>query len=202
MALRIETVSGPAIVPHLPALSRLRIAVFRAWPYLYDGDAVQEAAYLAEFAHADSAAIVLARDGEEVAGCSTCVALAEQDADLQAPFRALGIDPARVFYFGESVLLERYRGQGAGVAFFRAREAHARRVASPDYAAFCSVIRPTEHPLRPPGAVPLDAFWRRRGYAPYPALSCQMNWKQVDGDAEVENRLSFWIKSLSGRALP
>jgi len=50
--------------------------------------------------------------------------------------------------------------------------------------------------------VPLDAFWRKRGFVAYPELECAMRWKQVDGPDKVENRLSFWLKSLRGAVLP
>jgi hypothetical protein len=63
-------------------------------------------------------------------------------------------------------------------------------------------VRPAEHPLKPEGAVPLDGFWRKRGFTPYPDLACRMSWKQVDTAGEVENTLSFWLKSLTGVALP
>ena len=43
MSLRIERLTGPQITGAIPALSRLRLDVFREWPYLYDGDAVNEA---------------------------------------------------------------------------------------------------------------------------------------------------------------
>ena len=33
------------------------------------------------------------------------------------------------------------------------------------HCAFCAVVRPPDHPLRPAGYVPLDAFWTARGYA-------------------------------------
>lgn len=200
--LRIETFTGEAIRPLLPALSRLRMSVFRAWPYLYDGSLAEEEEYLADYVRAPSAGLVVAFDGDAPVGCSTCVALVEEDAGITGPFVARGIDPARVFYFGESVLLPAYRGTGAGVAFFAQREAHARRVSDCDIAAFCSVRRPAEHPLRPADYVPLDDFWLRRGFTPYPDLVCRMRWTQVDGPGEVENTLSFWLKSLTGGALP
>lgn len=200
--LRIETFSGADLAGMLPALARLRMAVFRDWPYLYDGDLGYEAEYLAEFAQARTAGLVVAFDGDVPVGCSTCLQLTEGDAAVRVPFEARGIDPGRVFYFGESVLLPGYRGRGVGVAFFDAREAHARAVSDCDYAAFCAVMRPDDHPLRPAGAVPLDGFWRRRGFVPYPDLVCRMAWKQVDTAGEVENRLSFWLKALRGADLP
>ena len=198
MTLRVEFFAGAAMRPHLPALARLRIAVFRDWPYLYDGEPNEEQVYLSELAQSPRGGLAVAFDGETPVGCSTCLPLADAEAAIQAPFREAGLDPARYFYFGESVLLPRYRGQGIGVAFFAAREEHARRVSDAEFAAFCAVERPADHPLRPPGAVPLNAFWRRRGYTHHPDLACTMRWKQVGGADKVANRLSFWIKPLRG----
>jgi GNAT superfamily N-acetyltransferase len=200
--LRIETFSGAAIAPYVQALATLRMTVFRDWPYLYEGSRAEEEAHLAPFASDLSAAVVIAFDGADVVGASTCHLLEREAANITAPFLARGLDPARFFYFGESVLLPPYRGQGAGVAFFAAREAHARAASACDHAAFCAVVRPPDHPLRPPGAVPLDGFWRKRGFTPYPDLVCTMRWKQIDTPTETENRLAFWLKSLTGAPLP
>ncbi len=50
MAIRIEALAGAALQRALPALARLRIAVFRAYPYLYDGDLAYEEDYVRKFA--------------------------------------------------------------------------------------------------------------------------------------------------------
>jgi GNAT superfamily N-acetyltransferase len=199
---RVELFAGSAMLRHLPALARLRIAVFRDFPYLYDGSAENEQSYLASFAACPRAGLAVAFDGDEPVGCSSCLPLADEDEHIRAPFAARGWDVSRFFYFGESVLLAAYRGQGVGVKFFAAREAHARTDENCDFATFCAVQRPEHHPLRPAGAVPLDAFWRNRGFSPYPDLTCIMKWKQVDAAERVENRLAFWLKSLRGAKLP
>ncbi|MBK1673911.1 hypothetical protein CKO35_11450 [Ectothiorhodospira shaposhnikovii] len=43
--LHIERLAGPQATPWLPELARLRISVFRAYPYLYDGDTGYEENY-------------------------------------------------------------------------------------------------------------------------------------------------------------
>jgi len=201
-SLRIETLTGAAVLPALPALARLRITVFRAWPYLYDGDEAYERDYLRTYAESPGAAVIVARDGETAVGAATCLPLAEEEENIQAPFLARGLDPARFFYFGESVLLPAYRGRGAGVAFFAQREAHARRVSDSDFACFCAVTRPEDHPARPERYVPLDAFWRRRGFVPMADLACTMRWRDLGAAADSDKQLRFWGKSLSGAALP
>ncbi|MBU6357131.1 MAG: GNAT family N-acetyltransferase [Rhodospirillales bacterium] len=172
--------------------------MFRAWPYLYEGNEAYERDYVATYAASERAAIVIARDGDAIVGASTCLPLTDEDGAMQAPFRAAGIDPASVFYFGESVLLPAYRGRGVGVAFFREREAHARAVSDAAQAAFCAVIRDNADPRRPTDATTLDVFWRKRGYAPVSGLVCRMRWREIGAAHEVENRLQVWMKPLGG----
>ena len=198
----LRTCTGAEIAPLIPALAALRCQVFRDWPYLYDGDEAYERRYLRIYADSARAAVIVASNGGEVVGASTCLPLTDETAEVKAPFLAHGIDPARVFYFGESVLLQTYRGHGIGVGFFAAREAHARAVSTCDFSAFASVIRPPGHPARPAGHTPLDAFWTRRGYTRQPDLVCHMSWKDLGHAKETEKPLVFWMKSLTGAPLP
>jgi GNAT superfamily N-acetyltransferase len=200
--LRFETRSGPALLPLLPALARLRIAVFRDWPYLYEGDEAYEREYLRAYAEKPGAAVVACFAGEEVVGAATCQPMAETHDEVKDAFLGRGLDPARFCYFGESVLLSAHRGRGAGVRFFVEREAQARRLGL-DYVSFCAVEREPSDPRRPAGHQPLDAFWRKRGYTHYPDLACTLSWQEVGAAEETPHRLSFWIKPLTpGAELP
>ncbi len=200
--LHISRVTGDALPAIIGSLARLRVQVFRDWPYLYDGDEAYEADYMQTYVVSSRAAVIVARDGENIIGASTCLPLVDETENVQEPFRDAGIDLASVFYFGESVLLPAYRGLGVGVAFFREREAHARAVSSCDMAAFCAVQREETHPARPADFQPLDAFWSRRGFTRRPDLRCRMQWKDLGDAEETEKTLVFWLKSLSGEALP
>jgi GNAT superfamily N-acetyltransferase len=193
--LTFETLSGPALLPLLPDLARLRIAVFRDWPYLYDGDEAYEREYLRAYAEAPGAAVVVCRDGAQVVGAATCEPMTEAHEPVRRTFEKAGLDPAPFCYLGESVLLREYRGRGAGLRFFAEREAHARRLGL-RCATFCSVLRHPSDPRRPPGYTPLDAFWRKRGYAPRPDLVVSLDWKEVGAPAETPHPLSFWVKEL------
>ena len=186
----------------LPRLAQLRVEVFRAWPYLYAGDAEYEAGYLETYARSPLAGIILARQSRRIVGASTCLPLVDETASLKTSFIDRGWDPADFFYFGESVLLPELRGRGIGVSFFEEREAHARRVSSCRIACFCSVVRPNDHPARPEGAVPLDAFWTRRGYTRRPDVTCEMSWTDVGDTGETSKTLVVWMKSLDGGPLP
>ena len=195
MTLTVVPVTGAGLAEVIPELARLRIAVFRAFPYLYDGDAEYEADYLSAFAAAEGALVVVARDGTDIVGAATAAPLAAQNAAWRKPLASAGFDIGRTFYFGESVLLESYRGRGIGHAFFDHREAQARALGAAT-AAFCSVVRGRDHPARPATYRPLDSFWRKRGYAPLNGVTAWFDWKTVGGLEEEPHELQYWTRSL------
>jgi GNAT superfamily N-acetyltransferase len=197
--LRIEPVVGADVRRHLDAVAALRIAVFRDWPYLYDGDAAYEREYLDAYAASVDSVFVLAFDGDAIVGASTGLPLADDSAEFRAPFDAAGIDAMRVFYFGESVLLPAYRGQGLGHAFFDHREAHARSLGRFDLSAFCAVDRDPADPRRPAGHRDNDAFWIKRGYARQPGMTMRLHWNEIDR-GDIEHALTFWTRRLEGGA--
>lgn len=194
MTVTVAPVTGGALADVLPALARLRITVFRDFPYLYDGDPAYEAAYLADFAAAAGAVIVVARDGSEIVGAATAAPLATQDTAWRAPLAAAGFDITRTFYFGESVLRGEYRGRGIGHAFFDHREAQARTCGA-TAAAFCSVVRAADHPARPADHRPLDSFWHGRGYAPLAGVTASFDWKTIGG-GEERHELQYWTRAF------
>lgn len=194
--LRIDRVHGPAIAPHLNAVAALRIAVFREYPYLYDGDHGYEERYLATYAATAASLVVLARDGERVVGAATGMPLLAHGEDVVAPFVAAGYVPERVFYFGESVLEPAYRGRGIGHAFLDEREAHARAHGFA-LATFCAVVRAADDPRRPADYRPLDALWARHGFARQPPLTTSFAWREVGAPAETSHLMAFWTKALT-----
>jgi GNAT superfamily N-acetyltransferase len=196
MAIDVKSLTGDAIKGVLPDLARLRIIVFRDWPYLYDGTLDYEEQYLAKFAASPGAVCVVARDGDLIVGASTGAPMIEHADEFGEPFKKAGYDISKIFYCGESVLLKSHRGHGLGHAFFDQREAQARRLGGFTHSTFCRVIRPDNHPLKPKDYIPLDGFWNKRGYAAVPGLIATYNWKDIDQDFETVHEMQFWMKAL------
>ncbi|MCX4189362.1 GNAT family N-acetyltransferase [Methylophaga sp. OBS3] len=194
--LELKRLSGEALKQYIPELASLRIEVFRDFPYLYDGDTEYEARYLQTYIECKDSVIVLAFDGDKVVGASTGIPLKYETDEVKAPFIKAGLDVDKIFYCGESVLISKYRGQGAGVAFFDHREAHARELGGYTHSCFCGVQRPEDHPRRPAGFKPLDNFWRKRGYEKHPELHTTFSWKEIGEDIESPKPMTFWMKAL------
>lgn len=200
MSVEIHVRRGDTIAPILPALARLRIEIFREFPYLYAGDLAYETEYLARYAERPGAVIVTAEDvttggDREVVGASTGVPLAQELEVLQRPFLDAGLDVGAYFYGGESILCASHRGRGIYAKFLAAREEHARSLGLA-VLTFCAVERPKDHPRRPADYVPLDDVWRHFGYAPRPTLRASFRWRDVDATEESEHPMVFWEKAL------
>ena len=110
----------------LDDVAALRIAVFRDWPYLYDGTLDYERAYLATYRDNPGALLVGAFDGDRLVGASTSTLMEDHAAEFAAPFAARGMALETILYGAESVLLPEYRGIGLGHRFIDLREDHAR----------------------------------------------------------------------------
>lgn len=193
MSLEIEVLRGAEIEVELQALAALRIAVFRDWPYLYEGTLDYELHYLRMYLDCPNSQAILVWDGKTCVGASTVLPLSAAPLDLQQPFITAGMDLDRIDYFGESVLLKPYRGRGLGVKFFELREAHARSLGLTN-CAFCAVDRSDTDPRKPADHVPNDAFWAHRGYEKAPQLRATMDWPDVGDTASTRKSMTFWLR--------
>lgn len=191
------TRSGGAIGTVFDDLAKLRISVFRDYPYLYEGNMEYEKGYLETYTRADRAFLFGVYDGPQMVGATTCIPLEDEMAEVRKPFEDADFDISTLFYFGESILLPAYRGLGIGHRFFDEREAHARSFGTFQLTCFCSVDRGDAHPLKPEGYRPNDAFWTKRGYVREPALQSTMEWPDIGETGSTPKHMIFWTKALS-----
>ena len=195
-AITVETLTDRAArEAALPDLARLRITVFRDWPYLYEGSLDYESRYLAGFLEEPGAILIVAKDGDRIVGAATASPMASQDADMRKLFEDAGHDVNKLHYFGESVLLSDYRGHGLGHRFFDAREAAA-IAGGASAACFFGVVRPASPPLRPAAARDPAPFSRGRGYAPLAGLIAHYDWQDIDQSEETAHPMQFWHRTF------
>jgi GNAT superfamily N-acetyltransferase len=193
--VEVRALRGAELERHLDGVARLRISVFRDWPYLYDGSLDYEREYLATYRDNPGALLVGAFDEGELVGASTSTLMEDHAEEFAAPFRDFAVPMSDILYGAESVLLPAWRGQGIGHRFFDLREDHARAMGR-GHIAFCSVLRPDNHPLRPASYRTNDAFWQGRGYAPLPGMVAEFSWKDVGEEAETKKPLQFWMRKV------
>ena len=195
MTVTVTKLTGNDLKARLDDLAKLRIEIFRAWPYLYKGTIAYERQYLPRYAEARTGTMIVAEEDGVIVGASTALGLDEEEDNVHQPFLDAGLDMRGIFYFGESVLLPAYRGQGIGVRFFEEREKAALGHGYKE-ACFCAVVRPDDHPARPKDYVPLDGFWTKRGYAKRPELIAKFAWRDIGERDDSDKPMVFWMKTL------
>ncbi|TYC55702.1 GNAT family N-acetyltransferase [Rhodobacterales bacterium] len=195
MTIDIRCLTGNELEENLEEVARLRISVFRDWPYLYDGTPEYEARYLARYAQTEGAVLVGAFDGSRLVGAATGEPLGQELEAFRSPLIERGYNPQTIFYMAESVLEPAYRGQGIGNRFFDAREEHARKLGYAE-AMFCAVVRSEDHPMKPADYQPLDPFWRKRGYEKLEGALVRFPWRDVGEAEETEKPMQVWYRAL------
>ncbi|MCB0476392.1 MAG: GNAT family N-acetyltransferase, partial [Flavobacteriaceae bacterium] len=188
MDIIVKPFVGKDIDKYRLELARLRIEVFREYPYLYDGTIAYEEEYLESVVQSEESLFVVAFDDGKVVGVSTGVPLLYEPFEVQKPWVEAGAELSEIYYFSESVLSKAYRGLGVGVKFFEEREKHARQLGY-KVATFCGVIRSDNHPNKPEEYKSLDSFWRKRGYHKKPGYTCLMSWKDINEIDASEKQL-------------
>jgi len=193
MALKILRLKGVEINPYIIELARLRIEVFKEYPYLYEGNLDYEMNYLKTYTNSSDSVMILVVDGDKIVGASTAIPLKYEMQEVQTPFLEVGMKIEDIFYFGESILNKHYRGQGVYRHFFNEREAAAK-----DYGCrlftFCAVDRPPDHPKKPPHYKPLDEIWEHFGYKKHPEIYTYFKWPEIGETYQFTNRMVFWLK--------
>lgn len=197
MSIKVHTVSKDFAREHLAEIAALRIRIFRDFPYIYDGSVDYEVKYLDRYFKAANGTFILAIDenaGKKIVGVATALPLAEEEDFIKKPFIENGKKIDEFFYFGESVLLPEYRGQGIGHAFFDAREKVALSFPEIKVTTFCAVQRPADHPLKPANYQPLDGFWQKRGYQKDNQLTSDFEWLDLGNTQTTAKKMVYWTK--------
>lgn len=193
--IEVRSLTRDEIPRWLDELATLRLAIFRTWPYLYEGDLDYERGYLHPYQQSDDALVIAALHDDRLIGFSTAIPLEEQSAEFTAPFAGRPEPLDSVLYGGELMLLPFYRGRGLGDRFFDLREKKAESLGRA-HIAFCSIARPENHPLRPPGPRTAEAFWTRRGYRPLPGVVAELDWRDRGDTEDTSHMLQFWMRTL------
>ncbi len=183
--------------PELGELARLRMQLFRAYPYLYEGEMRYEQAYLAKFQQAKTTLLVKALLNEQVVGMVAGLCMADESAEIKAPWEAVGANLSSIFYLSEILLKPEYRQKGSGQKLMKIFIDNVREQNLYEKVVLCHVERPLNHPLKPNNYRPLDRFWRAAGFDVCSKMPpCWIEWQDVNDTQESPKPLFFWSRDI------
>ena len=192
---KLQLLVGQAVIPYLSEIARLRIMIFKEYPYLYKGSQEIETKYLQAYAEAPDACVFVVRDGETIIGAVTGVPLSGEPASFTASFADSPFPLDTVYYVGEVLFLPGYRGQGLGSRLLETLENHVSTLGRYNHLACATIERPEGHPLRPGDYHPIDGLLIRAGLIRHPELHVTLPWPDLDGNVS-ENTMVFWMKEI------
>lgn len=193
MSIEILKLSGQEARAYVNELAELRLKVFWEFPYLYEGTHAYEKKYLETYFQAKHSFILILKNDGKVIGATTGIWAKEEEESFRKPFLIHGLNTESIFYFGESVLLKEYRGQGFGKLFFEEREKFARSLGFIELLSFCAVVR-NQNP--PADYRSLNNFWISQGFAPESGLSTQYSWPDRGQTENTEKTMQYWLKKI------
>jgi hypothetical protein len=194
--IKIRTLTGAGIKTYIPSIVKVRNEVLKQYPYLRVGHTEEDTQYFKCLCQSKDSIAVLVFDGPKIVGVSTGTPLDEHPASLQKIFLEKHLDPAEFYYFGVCTLLGPYRGRGIAHHFFDLREEHAKHLKRFNKICLSNVIRPKNHHQKPKDYVPLDSFWKKRGYVERKDLIGKLAWCEIDEKTPSPKPLMFWVKDL------
>lgn len=191
--ITLKTLKGKHILPFIEELALLRIAVFREYPYCYDGTMDYECDYLKTYTDCSESTIVIAKSNKHVIGASTAIPLEHEVDAFRAPFN--NEDQRDIFYLGESVLLPEFRGRSIYRHFFYERE-----LAAINYgchrSTFCAVERPQPDIRKPKNYASLEPVWSHFQYNKNEMRHTHFPWREVGDEVESTKQMVYWEKKL------
>ncbi len=198
----IHVLIGTEVRSLIPFVAQQRIAIFREYPYLYEGNIDEEYRYLDWFSKLSQSAVAVAYVDNNPVGFITGTSFVEFDAHFngsQDIFKAAGLNPEDYYYFSEVIVMPEHRGHNLCTQLFQALERVAHHQFG--YTKGCFVTEShKEHPLKPKNYKELDPLWTALGYAKT-SMAIHFRWTtiQPQGQAkEKEHSMHYWIKeSLS-----
>lgn len=192
---KIKLLRGREIIPYIHKIAQLRIAIFREYPYLYEGDMSYEERYLLMYSRTEGAILVIAEDNDEVVGAITGLPLTESMKEIKSLFIEKNIPAGGIFYLGEIIFLPEYRSKNIGYMMYQQFEKAVKEMEFYEKIALCEVVRTENNLTKPLDYKSLNSFWHRQGYVKNPDLVVDFSWKEIGAVEETKHPMVFWIKN-------
>ncbi len=189
--LRVESLTGAEAKKYFEELARLRIEIFREYPYLYDGTPDYEKPYLERYFKSGHSRILLVLDGEKVRGMATYIPMSCEEDEIKAPFVKLKLDISRYLYIGEFILEPQCRGKKIFNVFMDYAQALLKELSLEKLAIMTIKTSPNDR-LRPKNYQSVNVLYRRLGFQKIENSEVEFTYKSSATGQTQPHTMYFW----------
>lgn len=197
--IHMKTFRGKSIIPYIKDITDLSITIYKEYPYLYEGTEEEYLPFIEHYTLSNDGIACLLFDNEKPIGVAIGMPINEMREKYQQPF--INARPEEnsneLFYLGEFLLLNDYRGQGFDKQMYLELERLIRENEDFKKICFCKIDEVDQNPLMPKNYKPLDEFWTKLGFDKCDDIIVSVYWRNVFEADDSPHKLVYWLKSLS-----
>ncbi len=183
---KIVVLEGAQINSYLREIVELMLVVYREAPYRYEGTMEEYLPLAQSYADSKHGVAALLFDGKKIVGVAAGAPLLDVNPKWHEPFKNDCMD--KIFYIGDEVLLEGYRGKRFGSQLF---DTLVRAIpASCETVAFSRIEENS----------PLNDALRARGFEERTEKSVIIPWREIGSNEDaVPHKLVFWTAQIHSK---
>lgn len=204
MNFTIELCAGKDVKKYLELVSKFRIKLFAKYPYLYKGDLEYEKKYIDSYANNTQSTIAAAKIDQEIIGLSTGIPLISESeilSEADSLFKNQHIDPKKIYYYGEIMVLPKFRGHNISSRLLNAQD-ELIKTWGYTHVSLLTVVREKNHPLQPINYKSTDIVWEKMGYHKT-GLQLKFYWPTFQNDGTIKEEdhvLELWLREINVQA--
>jgi GNAT superfamily N-acetyltransferase len=196
--IHMKVLQGEVINSIVKEITDLSLIIYREYPYLYEGTEEEYLPLIQHYVQSENGIACLLFDQEKPIGVAIGMPMSAMRENYKQPilnyFKKIDVDS--MFYLGEFLLLEEYRGKGLGKKMYNEFERLVKEKGSFETICFCKISEFDSHPLMPANYRALDDFWNKLGFEKQEDLNFSVFWCNVSEIEDSSHKLIYWMKFL------
>lgn len=196
-AATMHVLKGKELLSNIPELTKLRLTIYREYPYLYEGDPLFEESYVSLFANSSDALLIVAKVGNRIVGALSGLPLDSAQKEIQDVFLASKMKLKECYALCDVVVLKEYRNRRVATILYEEFANQLRKMKRYKKVVLWQIVRAQDDPKRPNDYFSPDNFFGKQGFKKHPEYTCVLRWKEISEKEERAHRFEFWLKDLS-----
>lgn len=195
-SITLEVLRGKELLSNISKLTKLRLAIYQEYPYLYEGNSAFEESYLSLFANSNESMLIIAKDNHQIIGAISGLPLDMAQKEIREVFIQSEIEIKDYYALCDVIVLKQYRSKGVGSILCEEFLKQLQKKKRYKKLVLWQIVKAPDDPKRPKSYFSPDGFWQKLGFIKNPGLMCFLKWIEISETKESSHRFEFWLRDL------